>query len=387
MAACLFCIVFLSSLRFSTETATDVTRGLQFLANDEKSAQALVNDLKAIPEIGTVRWMGAFMPQNVEQKQNILRNLKGSLDIANVGGSVGPNDLGSDVQAIESGLRVISDVAGTDVGLASSAHQFRRSLAVLFNTSDPNTPVEVELEKLIFAGFAELPKRVDEIAMLQAPALTDFDENLRKQFVSEAGHWRVEALPRRIIAEKNFINSVQHLSVKPLGPLVLAQSELNTLQSIPAGHLTIGLLIALMLAFAYLQKVLEWFIVGVGTLMPLAIYAALAVTTDTVIYPLTIPAIVIASAANVNMTLLTVAHRRKTATARLDLIFPVALVLAIVVPLQFVQIREFAQFSRSLVALLLCSLVFNGVVVQQLLTWLDGWNRSRSRLQQPGIVA
>ncbi len=386
MAACMFCIVFFSSLRFTTEMAADVSRGVQFLANDEKSAQVLSNELKSIPEVGTVRWMGTFMPQSVEEKQKILQNLKGSLEVTNASGPVGPNDLGNDVQVIEAGLRTISDVAGTDVGLASSAHQLRRSLAVLFNTSDPNVPVEIELERLIFAEFAQLPARVDELAMLQRPALSDFDVNLRKQFVSDKGHWRVEALPRRIIAAGKFTAAVDHLSTPPVGPLVVAQAELAGVAALPARPLIIGLLLALVLALAYLRQFLDWLIVLASALMPLALYAALAVTSDTAIETLSIPAIVVAVAANVGMALVTVIHGRRLRVSRLKMMFPIALVLAIALPLQFVQVSELQTFSRSLVWLLIFSVLFNVVIVQQLFAWVESWKRSRSRLQEARTI-
>ena len=136
-----------------------------------------------------------------------------------------------------------------------------------------------------------------------------------------------------------------------------------------------------------MRKIVEWLIVVVGSLMPFALFAALAVTTNTTIEPLNIPAVIVAATATILTTLLTVARLRRTPVSRLSVFLPVGLVMAILLPLQLLQIRELAEFSRALTALLTCTVVFNLVVVQQLCDWADKWRNSRPRLQQPRVGA
>jgi uncharacterized protein len=386
MALSLFCVVFFSSLHFSNAATSDVTRGLQFLAGDEKSAVTLSSDLKTVPEVGTVRWMGTFMPQDIERKQKLLQGLSGALIFTGEGGTVGPHDLVTDLQDIEIGLRTITDEAQTDEALRVSAHEFRRSLAVLSNTTTNIEPVAIELEQLIFAKFADLPKVVDDLAGLPAPQPADFDVNLRKLFVSDAGKWRVEALPKRVIPTKTFIDAARRVGVTPLGPLVAEQAELNTLESIFTKPIAISLLVSLLIALVYLQKIIDWLTVVVAALMPFALFAALAVTTNTAIEPLTIPAVIMAATASIFMALLTIVRKRRLHVPRLSIFLPVAMIMAIILPLQLLQIKELGEFSRSLTALLICVVVFNLVIVRQLSAWADNRKKSRPRLQEQRAV-
>ena len=387
MAACLFSIVFLSSLHSNDVASNNIARGLQFMVSDEESAEALNNDLKTVPEVGTVRWMRTFMPPEIAQKQKLLQNLAGALDFTSEGGTIGPHDPVADLQAVELGLRTIADDAGADEALRASANQFRRSLAVLSNTTNAIEPAAVRLEQLIFAGFADLPKLANDLARLPAPQAADFDANLRRLFVSDAGKWRVEALPKRLISTKAFVASVRSVSATPLGPLVREQAEFNTVETIFATPLAISLSVSMLIALLYLRKIVEWLIVVVGSLMPFALFAALAVTTNTTIEPLNIPAVIVAATATILTTLLTVARLRRTPVSRLSVFLPVGLVMAILLPLQLLQIRELAEFSRALTALLMCTVVFNLVVVQQLCDWADKWRSLRPRLQQPRVGA
>ena len=85
---------------------------------------------------------------------------------------------------MEVGLRVISDGAGTDDGLRASAHELRRSLAVLASTSKTPESTAAELERLLFSGFGELAKTADGLSRLTAPQLPDLDQNLRALYVT-----------------------------------------------------------------------------------------------------------------------------------------------------------------------------------------------------------
>jgi hypothetical protein len=387
LAVSLFCTVFFSSLHFDGIAAADVTRGVQFLARDEKSAQALVGDLNAVPEVGAVRWMGTFMPQDVARKRGLLQRLGGVLDFASSGAILGPHDPVADLQAIEVALRTISDEAGTNGALRDSAHQFRRSLAVLTNTTTPIEPAASELERLVFSAFAGLPKLVDDFVSLPEPQPADFNEDLRKLFISEAGFWRIEALPKRIIPADRFLAAVQGTGARPLGSLVAAQAELTTLKSAFKAPLAGALIAAMLMALLYLQRVIDWLIVLTGSLMPFTLFAALAVTTSTAIGPSINPPVIMAASASIVMSLLTVVRRRRLPISRLSVFLPVGLVMVVLLPLQLMQIGELAEFSRALTVLLICVVLFNLVVVQQLCAWRDRWKGSRPRLQQPPFVA
>ena len=368
-AASLFCVVFFSSLPFGGATHAEVARGLEFMVDSEQAAAKLASDLSAVPEVGTVRWLDIFKPVDVAAKQQVLKSLSGSLSFSPAATSMGPHDLVSDLRSIESGLRVIADAAGAEKGLRASAQDFRRALAVMTNTAPAIEPAAVELEQLIFADLFKLPALAEDVANLKAPEVSDFDPDLRRLFVSDGGKWRVEILPRQIMPPAQFLAVTSRVGSVPIGPLVQAQAELAFLKDMLPRPLVLGILTALLLALAFQQKLVDWLPVVAGTLMPLPLYAGLAATTGTPIEPLALPALVIALNASVMMALLAVAKARRPSHSWIPVYLPVALVLAVVLPFQFLGVSQFAVFAGALPALLASAVVVNLVIVQMLCDW------------------
>ncbi|MEQ1522518.1 MAG: hypothetical protein ABL936_14710, partial [Aestuariivirga sp.] len=394
MAASLFCIVFFSSLNFSASRlpgsaaeASSAARGLQFTVEGEAAAAKLVADLQQIPEVGTVRWMGTFLPQQVEQNRKILQDLAGTIPGVSDGGAVGPYDLLENLRGIEVGLRVISDGAGTDNGLRASAHELRRSLAVLASTSAKPESTAAELERLLFSGFGELTKAADGLSRLAAPKLPDLDQNLRALYVADGDRWRVEALPKRLISAAAFIDATKAVDALPLGPLMTGQAELRTLASASKSALTFGFIFTLLITLAYLRNILDWLIVVVSSFLLLPLYAVFIVTTATAITPALLPAIVMASLFGVTTTLLLVTRKRRPQITELTILLPVAAIVAIVLPIRLLHLREFEAFTGTLIMLLAVATVFNLTVVPQICAWTDGWRASGPRLDKAGLAA
>src|SRR6185503_20140903 len=100
-------------------------------------------------------------------------------------------------------------------GLRASAHELRRSLAVLASTSEKPESTAAELERLLFSGFGELTKAADGLSRLAAPQLPDLDQNLRALYVADGDRWRVEALPKRLISAAAFIDATKVVDAIP----------------------------------------------------------------------------------------------------------------------------------------------------------------------------
>jgi hypothetical protein len=392
IAVSLFCIVFFSSLNFSASRnpggeASSASRGLQFAVEGEAAAAKLVIDLQQIPEVGTVRWMGTFMPQQVEQKRKILQDLAGTIPGVNDGGAVGPYDLLENMRGIEIGLRVISDGAGTDDGLRASAHELRRSLAVLASTSKTPESTAAELERLLFSGFGELTKTADGLSRLTAPQLPDLDQNLRALYVADGDRWRVEALPKRLISAAAFIDATIRVDAIPLGPLMTEQAKLRSLASASKSALTFGFIFTLLITLAYLRNIVDWLIVVASSFLLLPLYAAFIVTTATTISPATLPALVVTSLFGVTTALLLVIRKRQPQIAELTILLPVAVVIAIILPIRLLHLQEFEAFTGTLLMLLAVATAFNLTVVPQICAWTDRWRSSGPRLDEAGLTA
>lgn len=392
MAASLFCIVFFSSLNFSASRtpgfeASSASRGLQFTVEGEAAAAKLVVDLQRIPEVGTVRWMGTFLPQQVEQKRKILQDLAGTIPGVSDGVAVGPYDLLENLRGIEVGLRVISDGAGTDDGLRASAHELRRSLAVLASTSKAPESTAAELDRLLFSGFGELTNTADGLSRLTAPQLPDLDQNLRALYVAGGDRWRVEALPKRLISAAAFIDAVNVVDAIPLGPLMTEQAELRALASTSKSALTFGFIFTLLITLAYLRNIMDWLIVVASSFLLLPLYAVFIVTTATAISPATLPALVMSSLFGVTTALLLVTRKRLPQVAELTILLPVAVIIAIVLPVRLLHLQEFEVFTGTLIMLVAVAAVFNLTVVPQICAWTDRWRSSGSRLDEAGPAA
>ena len=394
MAVSLFCVVFFSSLHFSTaglhkpgEDAFSASRGLEFIVEGETAAARLVGDLQQIPEVGTVRWMEIFLPQQAEQKHKILQGLSGAVPGINDGRAVGPYDLLENLRGLDAGLRIIADEAGTDEGLRASAHEFRRSLAILTNTAKTPEPTAVELESLLFSGFGELAKTANDLSQLAAPQLSDLDPNLRALYVSGSGKWRIDVLPKRVITAKAFIDAMRVVDAVPLGPLMTEQAELRTIGSAFQAALIFGFLFTLLLTLAFLRNFLDWLIVVVSSLMLLPLYAALIVTTETAISPLTIPALVVASLFAVTISLLLVAQKWQSRITAVTIFLPPAVTVVIILPTRLLHLQEFEAFASALTMLLVAAVVFNVTVVAQVCAWADARRSSGPRLQKTGVAS
>jgi uncharacterized protein len=387
ISACLFCIVFFSSLRFGGSAAPDVTKGVQFIAADEEQARKLNEQLAAIPEVGVVRWLGTFLPLDVAQKQKVLKTLSGALEVSRAGGEAGPHVPAALLDNIQIGLRTIADQAGTDEVLRANANELRRSLAILANTSSSVEAATIEFENLVFSRFNDLPKQAEELASLPNPQVSDIDPNLRKLFVSDNGKWRLEALPKRILAPAMFIESLKRAGVQPVGSLVNAQAKLKSLEDSLILPLLIGLALSLAAALLYLRNLFTWLITVVAALLPIPLMAALAVTTGTVIEPLALPALIIAITASIVMAILSISRKQHLQISLTAIFLPVALLFAILIPLQILGITELQSFSRALTAFLICVTLSNLVVVQQLCTWSAVAKKSRPRLRKQRVTA
>ena len=393
LAATLFCAVFFLSLHFDAsrdhvinDANVNAKQGLQFIVDDGAAAAKLASELAAIPEVGTVRWMGTFLPQDVGLKQQALRALSGVIPRVSEGGFLGPHDPVGNLHDVEAGLRTISDSAGTDEGLRASAHEFRRSLALLLNTAGNVETTIMELERLLFSGFGGLADAADDFARLPAPKPADIDVDLRRFFISDNGKWRVEALPKRVISGQSFVASVKGASAPALGPLIIEQAEQKIIESRVGKALAAGFALALGIALIYLRRVYEWVVVVLGSLLPLSPYAALAVVTETAISPTTIPALIIVTVFGMSATLLIVVQRRQPQISWAGIFLPAAIMVAIALPLQLLHVREFEAFSRALIMLLACAGIFNIIVVQQLCDWFIDSQKPNPPQQKPSAI-
>jgi hypothetical protein len=247
---------------------------------------------------------------------------------------------------------------------------------VLANSSKGPESTSAELERLLFSGFGELAKTADELSRLADPQLPDLDQNLRALYVTDGDRWRVEALPKRLISAKAFIDATKVANAIPLGPLITGQAELRAFASASKSALVFGFIFTLLMALAYLRNILDWLIVVASSFLLLPLYAVFIVTTATAISPATLPAMVMTSLFGVTTALLLVTKRRQSGIGGLTVLLPAAAIVAITLPIRLLNLREFEPFASTLIMLLAVAVLFNLTVVPQICAWTERWRSS-----------
>jgi uncharacterized protein len=171
----------------------DSNQSVNIVAPSLTDAQGILTKLKSIPEAKSVRWLGAFLPQDIEGKQAVLTTLKdqfpriGSLNAQSADG------LREQILTLQESLKEISAEPATRPELRQAADAFRRSLALLSGTS---TNVEiVEVENRLFSRFNTLADRAEKWAGTEKPNLESLDQNLKQLFLSGDNVYRIEVIP------------------------------------------------------------------------------------------------------------------------------------------------------------------------------------------------
>ena len=163
---------------------------VSIVAQDRSGVEAAIARLKAFSAARSVRWLGMFLPDNMDEKRAALHQLADQFPRIAPVQSEAPTDLRDQVEAMQESLRRIASVAGKDKALAGSADQFRRSLALL-GATDRDQPM-TQLENRLFGGFNRLADRAEQLSKL---ATIDFDSlpaELQGLFGQGKGPYRIQ---------------------------------------------------------------------------------------------------------------------------------------------------------------------------------------------------
>ena len=161
-------------------------------ANLDEAQKALLK-LMLIPQAKAVRWLGAFLPQDVDAKKQALAPLKDQFP--KIGSLVAqtPDDLRDQISTLQDSLSDIAAEPATRPELRKAADEFRRSLALLSATSS-NAEV-IEFENRIFGRFNGLHDRANQLAAIEEPNLEELDARLKTLFLSGDNVYRLEVTP------------------------------------------------------------------------------------------------------------------------------------------------------------------------------------------------
>ncbi len=163
------------------------------VASNIDEAQKSLLQLMLIPQAKAVRWLGAFLPQDVDAKKQALAPLQDQFP--KIGSLVAqtPDDLRDQISTLQDSLSDIAAEPATRPELRKAADEFRRSLALLSATSS-NAEV-IEFENRIFGSFNALHDRANQMAAIEEPNLEELDARLKTLFLSGDNVYRLEVTP------------------------------------------------------------------------------------------------------------------------------------------------------------------------------------------------
>ena len=239
-------LFFLNRLLISTTASVDRNQTVNILVTSEPNAKAAVKKLSAIPEAQSVRWLGAFLPQQAGAKHKALQVLKAQFPHFQPLSPQEPAALRDQVTSLVVSLEEIATSAATRPELQKAAHDFRRSLEILANTTS-NAEV-LEFENRIFGAFNLLSEHADSLADLSEPALETLDPKLKSLFVSPQNIFRLEVTPvkgttpaglAKILSEKGLAVAHPALQADSARQVLLATSAMVLAAMLLLGLLTL----------------------------------------------------------------------------------------------------------------------------------------------------
>jgi hypothetical protein len=247
---------------------------VNILAATAADAETIVKQLNAIPQAQAVRWLGAFLPQQVPEKQVALQELHNQFPNLTPLQSQDPLTLRDQISTLLESLQAIANSPATRAPLAAAAHDLRRSLELLAATSS-NAEI-IAFENRIFGSFNVLPRRAEALSNIAKPDLSTLDPQLTSLFKSESGIYRLEVTPAngqtaeslaRMLNARNFNVAHPALEIAAKNSALSHNSLLITLATALLGVLMIAI------SVAEVAGAIASLVTGICALAVLAIFA------------------------------------------------------------------------------------------------------------------
>ncbi len=349
---------------------------VNILAESPGEAESIVKKLKTIHEAQSVRWLGAFLPQQVEEKLVALQELKDQFPRITPLIPQSPDILREHVSTLQDSLQAIADSTATRKELRASADEFRRSLEVLSATSS-NTEV-MALENRIFGSFNVLPDRAEALAKLDRPSLQTLDPQLKSLFLSDQGVFRLEVTPSSGLSNEGLaaVLAAQGFHVAHPSLVAAEQDALQTQSTYTIGVLiAVSSFLAILLATLSLSAVLACiftFAIFAGAIMAGALKFQLALNLETILYCLSATAFMASS--------LVIAFQKKqipspitsNAYYAVEAWLPVGLLVVIAIPFMMLNLPEVAVRLGVLSAACVLALLLISSLLRPILQILHG---------------
>lgn len=334
---------------------------VNILAQTPIEAEAIVKKLKSVPEAQSVRWLGAFLPQQVEEKLVSLKELNDQFPRITPLIPQSPDILREHISTLQDSLQSIANSTATRNELRESAGEFRRSLELLAATSS-NKEI-MALENRIFGSFNVLADRAETLAKLDNPNLQTLDPQLKSLFLSEQNILRLEVTPVAGLANAELARILTTQGFHVAHPALVSADQIET--QTQTAYL-LGSLIVVFGLFALLLATMQFspFLAGlftfgvfVGIILATLFRFQIKSSAETLLM-LTAVSVFMASS-------LVIAFQKKqipspitsNAYYAVEAWLPVGLLIVIVIPFVFLHLNEIATRLGGLTAACILTLM------------------------------
>ena len=245
VAAC-YSVYFAPALLNTAAPQVDRNQIVNLLVQSEDEAKTAIEKLNAIPQAQSARWLGAFLPEQADEKLQELLRLQKQFPHFKPLSPQDPAILRDQITSLLVSLEEIATSSATRPVLQKAAYNFRRNLEILSNTTS-NGEV-LEFENRIFGAFNLLADRADILAAMGKPQLETLDPKLKALFVSDQNIFRIEVSPMKgttpaalahLLAAKGFAVAHPALQADSARQVLLATSALVLTAMLLLGLLTL----------------------------------------------------------------------------------------------------------------------------------------------------
>ncbi len=381
LPASLFATLFLTGLAIddgnapAQRTRLDGPAGfgaIHLIVPPGNTARQMIPALSRMPEVGAIRWIDLFLPQDVAAKRAVLARLADflpPLPAPAPQSTLQPAE--SRFAPLEEGLRAIAAHPNTAPDLRQAAGRLRRAVAV-FALAPALPPERVDaLERALFGGFGALNETAERLSRLPEPESGDLDPGLRRRFQSPRGWWRIEVLPRPDVSPASFAKALRQFSPGAAGAPIVALARGEIMRGAAFTALAAGLALAAFMSVAYLQR----FDLTLAVLLPLpmaiGLSAAAIAAWRLAVTPASLAAAALALAFGLASATALALHEMSDidpAAARAAVLPPLAL-FAGVAPLSISALPVLHDFGRMAALLLAVQLIVNVMAVPQIAAW------------------
>jgi hopanoid biosynthesis associated RND transporter like protein HpnN len=239
---------------------------LDILAPDLARAQELAREARALPTVRRAVTLADYVPDDQEEKLEILADVSMFLDLPEDLDGAGPlPNVEEQIEALRklAGFLDGQQVAGVPTGLARSAHMLERELDAFLTRVDTGGDPRPALEALEETLLASLPQQIDRLRRnLETPAISReaLPESLVRRMLAEDGVARVQIFPVEDLGVRasmvRFVEAARSVSPDITGlPVNLVECSYATRDSLQEAIVWALLAIALVLLLLWRRPV------------------------------------------------------------------------------------------------------------------------------------